>query len=42
VALVQLAGIVLPLLMIAFGAVEIVQRRQAHRQGASIGDNQSP
>lgn len=41
VALVQLADIVLPLLMIAFGAVEILKRRQAHRQGASLQDNQS-
>ncbi len=38
VALVQLADIVLPLLMIAFGGVETVQRRQAHRQRASIRD----
>lgn len=35
VALVTLTAIVLALLMIAFGAVEIVHRRQAHRQGAS-------
>ena len=42
VALVQLADIVLPLLMIAFGGVEILQRRQAHRQGASLPDNQFP
>ena len=41
VALVQLADIVLPLLMIAFGGVEILKRRQAHRQGASLRDNQS-
>lgn len=41
VALVQLADIVLPLLMIAFGGVEILKRRQAHRQGASLQDNQS-
>jgi len=37
VALVQLADIVLPLLMIAFGGAEILHRRQAHRQGASTG-----
>ncbi len=42
VALVTLAAIVLALLMIVFGGVEIVQRRQAHRQGASGRDKQSP
>ena len=41
VALVQLADIVLPLLMIAFGGVEILKRRQARRQGASLQDNPS-
>jgi hypothetical protein len=41
VALVQLADIVLPLLMIAFGGVEILKRRQARRQGASLRDNPS-
>ena len=38
VALVQLADIVLPLLMIAFGGAEIVHRRHAHRHGASTRD----
>src|SRR6266699_1149742 len=36
VALVTLTAIVLALLMIAFGGVEIVHRRQAHRQGSSM------
>ena len=36
VALVTLAAIVLALLIIVFGGVEIVHRRQAHRQGGSI------
>ena len=35
VALVTLTAIVLALLMIAFGGVEIVHRRQVHSQGAS-------
>ena len=34
-ALAVLIEIILALLMIAFGGVEIVHRRQAHRQGAS-------
>jgi hypothetical protein len=41
-ALVTLAAIVLALLMIVFGGVEIVQRRQAHRQGSGGRDKQSP
>ena len=42
VALLTLTAIVLALLMMVFGVLEIVQRRQAHRQGASRRDNQSP
>ena len=41
VGLVKLAAIVLALLMMVFGGVEIVHRRQAHRQGASGRDNQT-